>query len=869
MMITKLRKTILNKNLLRFVLVTVSVLITLNLFLSFVSARCRFVGADQSMPCSQIGQVDNCGIDPKTGLSRYCANCGADPWCYPPAKPGEYDCGCVGANSRKYCNSKSECDEEKPIPSPVSCHVPSNAICANSRGEVTKDQCGCTSSDCQKDTSIDSSCSDGGNWLCVEGDRDDCCSRGSDNTLGQCLRLDFGEWKEIDTVYSKSRIKDDPDSKGDLDVYAYFSDGWHHVGSNLWGEGVNCVPVDGRVRYVDFCIDHADNDHEFDWIKYTLREDEEDEYEIDVYDVRASPDLVEEGEDVSISGMIKLKEAPSGSHEVTVKWYVDDSKKHEETIWMHEDDVNSVSWDYDTDDLSDNRYDVKIKAFVDSVSDYDTDYFYVGEGEGYISLGDLKVDPDSVCVSEHENIMLSVPVTLERGSDDTLVTARFYVEDDGYWDYIDKKEIRLDEDETRTFRVYYDYDSYDLDEGWHDVKVVVEARGREKTGYDDLYVSSCIREYEVSVGWISLDPEHPEECESVTASVPVTLNSARDLPIDVYVKGYVDNDLVYSTSVEYYSRITKTFKFIIDTCDYSKDKHTIKVHATIDGITDVSKRTFIIGEDFVKEHCLSVDDIWVDDSLIPGEEATVHVEVSSCGTRKEYDNRVSLKAFSDVEYDGVFDLSPGESEEVTIEINVPEDAEGTETFEARVWNSYVSDTLSKSFTVFTGVPVIDVEREYKVKECEVTKIAFDVINAGEATDTFTLKIKGDTTEWFSGIPQTVTLEPDERKTIKAYVSVPCDTEPGRYAFTVSAEGSQKYSVTSYLVVVKPWAWPVIDWTGLFVGVSGIMYWLAWVFLSLFLVLLVLFLFWLSKKSRRGGAEGSVNSGKIPLFDSCC
>jgi hypothetical protein len=95
--------------------------------------------------------------------------------------------------------------------------VPEDAICANELGQVGKQICGCTDSACQLDTSIDQNCNDGGDLLCIEGDKDTCCARAGDKSLGQCLRFDPGAWINIENIYSKSEAN----CCDDLDVYAY------------------------------------------------------------------------------------------------------------------------------------------------------------------------------------------------------------------------------------------------------------------------------------------------------------------------------------------------------------------------------------------------------------------------------------------------------------------------------------------------------------------------------------------------------------------------------------------------------------------------------------------------------------------------
>jgi hypothetical protein len=149
-----------------------------------------------------------------------------------------------------------------------------------------------------------------------------------------------------------------------------------------------------------------------------------------------------------------------------------------------------------------------------------------------IKLGNLNVDPDSVCVYEDETIEFSIPVTFE-GPDDTSIIAKFYVEDDGSWVYAGSDEKVMSVHQTKTFMIYYDYDAYDLDEGYHDVKVVVEDGNTRKTAYSSMYVESC--EYVIDVGFITLEPEEPERGEIVTVTAPIKLKSG-EVPVRVYIR---------------------------------------------------------------------------------------------------------------------------------------------------------------------------------------------------------------------------------------------------------------------------------------------------------------------------------------------
>ncbi len=475
-----------------------------------------------------------------------------------------------------------------------------------------------------------------------------------------------------------------------------------------------------------------------------------------------------------------------------------------------------------------------------------------------IELDDLDVDPDEICEDEDETVELSVRVTLKSGPDNTEVTARFYVEEDGDWDYIGKDEKKLDEDETRTFEIDYEYNANDLEEGRHDVKVVVEAGDAKKTEYADLDIEDCDNGLRINVGYIDLDPLNPDKGDIVQVKVPITLESSDDSE-RVYVYAYIDDDKFYQTSKILDEDETERFKFTFDTDDYSTRSHTIKVKAKVDSETDTSTRSFYIGKTYGEEpnHCLSIENIRIDKPLQPGETVKVLVDVMSCGDADEDGIKAKIEAFSKVYYTGFFDIVTGQTKEVFNSISVPDNASGKQTIKVTVWNDETSDSWSKDFVVSTGIPFIEIKREFAVEECKTEKIKFTVVNTGEVSDTFSLKVTGPVAEWITGVPEAVSLDADERKTVTAYVNIPCDTELGYYEFTVTAEGSPKYSVTSTIHVVKPWTWPMLTLPTGFFWFAGIWTWLPWLLLLLLIVFIIFLLVVFGE---------TYNSRRRPMFD---
>jgi len=459
-----------------------------------------------------------------------------------------------------------------------------------------------------------------------------------------------------------------------------------------------------------------------------------------------------------------------------------------------------------------------------------------------IELGSLEVDPDEICRDEDETIDLSIPVTLESGPDNTEVTARFYVEENDDWDYIGKDEINLDEGQTRTLEIEYEYEAEDLDEGRHDIKVVVAAGDVKITEYEDLDVNDCDGEARVNVGYINLEPSDPDKGDIVEVKVPVTLESSEDDSERVYVYAYIDDDKFYTTSKVLDEDQTYRFMFTFDTDDYTTGSHKIKIKAEVDDETDTSTRSFTIGKVFAGEpdHCLSIDNIRIDKPLQPGLSVKVLIDVMSCGEADEDEVKAKVEAFSKTYYTGFFNIVSRQIKEVFIPISIPDDASGKQTIKVTVWNEETTDSWSRDFVVSTGIPFIEIKKEFAVEPCETERITFVLVNTGEVSDTFELKVTGPVAEWITGVPEAITVETDERKTVTAYVAVPCDTESGYYEFTVNAEASPKYSATSSIRVVRPWAWPMLTLP------TGVWSWLPWTLLLLFIIFIVVLLAFLGE-----------------------
>ncbi len=594
-----------------------------------------------------------------------------------------------------------------------------------------------------------------------------------------------------------------------------------------------------------------------------------EEFAINVFNVVTSPHTVDEGDDVEISAKVELTNAPSGTHTVTVKWFVDGDLEHNEDISMRRGETEDVSFDFDTSGSGEGSHDVRVKAIINGESDEDSFHFHVEEVQREdISIGNLDVSPSTICQNRDESIEFSIPVTLRSGRDNTEILATFWVEDNnGALFQVDSERRTLDVGETRTFVGNFFYRSGRFDLGTHDVKVIVEDSESE-TEFSNLRVVSCafIPGDNIDVGAIRLSPEFPDQGDIVLGTVPITLKQATRLPRDVTVTVKVDGSVITTTSIHFLSLITQTLQFTINTNLYSIGTHTVEVIATSEGVTDSSLKTFTIGPippitPGAPLHCLVAEDVWSNKPLRDGQNFDFTARIRNCGTSSESITQIRIEGFETTATAAGFFLSSNQRRDVTFTVFIPDEFFGQTTVKVRVTSPHATDELSKDFIVQSGFPVLEVKPEYRVNECKVYSITFDIINTGEVEDTFVITASDSAaSSWFSNLPLEITLKGKQRKTIEAFVNVPCGTEPGIYSFTLTAKGSPDYSVTTSFRVVKPFVFPTIIFpTGLFVTVPV---WLPWLVIALFL-LLVLFaiIFFLTRRKIK--ITIFYNSRKIP------
>jgi len=414
-----------------------------------------------------------------------------------------------------------------------------------------------------------------------------------------------------------------------------------------------------------------------------------------------------------------------------------------------------------------------------------------------LRIESLEVEPDLICRNDEVIIKFTAEVSLEEGEDNTLLVAKFYVRDDGIWKYVDKDKEILDVGETKKFKVYYHYSPYDLEEGYHQIKVVIEDDDIKEKEYSEFYVSEC-EEYKVNVGYINLFPDNPREGEIIQASVPISLESG-ETPKNVDVKVYLDGSYYLFSNLRFLTLTSKTFKFTLPGLE--SGEHSVKVEARVGSSRDSSERDFFVQPvRILDDHCLFINDIEVEDYIIPGERVRVRVYVSNCGSYFENDIRVKLNAFSKNYYASPFDLAPGLMKEVSFLVSVPTRVEDIENFKVTVWNYYTTDSWSKEFKVEKPLILIQAEREFEVRVCELSTVSFTIVNRGKVEGEFPINFEGPVSEWLEEYPQTLTLEGGEEKTLFFNVFVPCDVKEGYYPLTMKI-GDEKFTMVFH--VKKP------------------------------------------------------------------
>ncbi|MBL7147333.1 MAG: hypothetical protein ISS82_00730 [Nanoarchaeota archaeon] len=78
--------------------------------------------------------------------------------------------------------------------------------------------------------------------------------------------------------------------------------------------------------------------------------------------------------------------------------------------------------------------------------------------------------------------------------------------------------------------------------------------------------------------------------------------------------------------------------------------------------------------------------------------------------------------------------------------------------------------------------------------CNLDTFSFNLLNAGNYQENYNLNIQGSAQNWITLSENSITLAPNEQKTIYAYANIPCNTNPNNYGFTLSA--SNPYVISS-------------------------------------------------------------------------
>jgi hypothetical protein len=155
-----------------------------------------------------------------------------------------------------------------------------------------------------------------------------------------------------------------------------------------------------------------------------------------------------------------------------------------------------------------------------------------------------------------------------------------------------------------------------------------------------------------------------------------------------------------------------------------------------------------------------------------------------------------------------------------------------------------------------GTPEISVEPEYAVYRCEKNKFTFDISNTGEARDSFDISFSGPAAQWIKSV-SSISLDPQETKTVNAYASIPCSAEE-EYELTISAKDGEETSAATLLSVAEqgflPITLPTLQITGWTTFLTTVFYALLFIaVVGAVFILLLLFVWRLPK--RREGPEG--------------
>ena len=116
-------------------------------------------------------------------------------------------------------------------------------------------------------------------------------------------------------------------------------------------------------------------------------------------------------------------------------------------------------------------------------------------------------------------------------------------------------------------------------------------------------------------------------------------------------------------------------------------------------------------------------------------------------------------------------------------------------------------------------------------------------------DIFDLSIIGDASSWISGLPDSISIKPHQKKEITIFATIPCETEPDVYPFKIIVTNGDEVVGSSQLRVVRgftwSWKWPT-GWT-----IRGRIISCCKIVIIIFLIVLVmLWLYWKAYRIRK-------------------
>jgi len=80
-------------------------------------------------------------------------------------------------------------------------------------------------------------------------------------------------------------------------------------------------------------------------------------------------------------------------------------------------------------------------------------------------------------------------------------------------------------------------------------------------------------------------------------------------------------------------------------------------------------------------------------------------------------------------------------------------------------------------------------------QCDITVNDFEVCNTSNATETYTAFFQGGASQWFSIIPNRVTLEPGKCAELKAFTVAGCYADPGQYFTDLVVQNDERVTVS--------------------------------------------------------------------------